>query len=71
MKQTRMLDASDEVRSLLGRTLTALIAEERHARGLTSPETILAEADDMLFIATGRLLDHALVMYEIAKGRED
>lgn len=60
------LDASAEVKAALVTVLTVLIDEVRGERNLTEGTEILAAADDMLRVATGRLLDHALVMHDIA-----
>ncbi|APA84331.1 hypothetical protein BJG93_02175 [Paraburkholderia sprentiae WSM5005] len=64
------LDASDDVCRALGDLLVRLCAEERAKRGLTDTASILDQADNVLRVATQRLLDHAAVLHAMAGARE-
>ncbi|MCC8400947.1 hypothetical protein LJ655_03405 [Paraburkholderia sp. MMS20-SJTN17] len=63
------LNASDEVRTALGKVVQLLVAEERANRKLDNdPDEVPEQIDDILKIVTDRLLRHALVLHEIALG---
>lgn len=60
------LDVSSEVRGALGKVVTILCLEERSRRGLDDPDEYLEQIDDILRVATERLLSHVQDLHGIA-----